>query len=65
MVVSITLYRQPTVDYIFMYYREEPKKAGKYWYPSFHPIQLILEKNRVIVPSMQTKPLKRKNYKKI
>ncbi len=48
-----------------MYYREEPKKAGKYWYPSFHPIQLILEKNRVIVPSMQTKPLKRKNYKKI
>lgn len=63
--VSVTLYRQPTIDYIFMYYREEPKKAGKYWYPSFHPIQLILEKNRIVVPSMQTKPHKKKNYKKI
>nr|UGV37905.1 MAG: ORF1 [TTV-like mini virus] len=63
--VYLTLYRQQTVDYIFTYYREEPKQAGKYWYPSFHPMQMILDKHRIIVPSMQTQPLKRKNYKRI
>ncbi len=63
--VVITLYRQPDIDYIFTYYREEPKQAGKYWYPSFHPMQMILDKHRVIVPSMKTQPLKRKNYKRI
>jgi len=61
--VRIRLYRQPKIDYIFTYYREEPKQAGKYWYPSFHPMQLILDKHRIIVPSMATQPLKRKNYK--
>nr|UGV38046.1 MAG: ORF1 [TTV-like mini virus] len=63
--VTITLYRQPKIDYIFTYYREEPKQAGKYWYPSFHPMQMILDKHRIIVPSMQTQPLKRKNYKRV
>lgn len=61
--VRIRLYRQPKIDYIFTYYREEPKQAGKFWYPSFHPMQLILDKHRIIVPSMATQPLKRKNYK--
>lgn len=63
--VTVTLYRQPEIDYIFSYYTEEPERAGKYWYPSFHPMQLILANKRVIVPSLKTKPHKRKNYKRL
>lgn len=63
--VTLTLYRQPHIDYIFTYYTDEPERAGKFWYPSFHPMQLILDNRRIIVPSLETKPLKRKNYKRI
>nr|UGV42539.1 MAG: ORF1 [TTV-like mini virus] len=61
----ITLYRQPETDYIFTYFTEEAINAGKYWYPSFHPIKMITYKNRVAVPSYQTQPNKRKTYKRI
>nr|UGV39630.1 MAG: ORF1 [TTV-like mini virus] len=61
----LTLFRQPNIDWIFTYYTEEPQRAGKYWYPSFHPMQLILDKKRIIVPSLKTQPLKRKIYKRI
>lgn len=62
---SVTLYRQKEVDYIFLYYTEDNIRAGKYWYPSFHPIKLLTEKNKVIVPSLQTQPQNKKPYKKI
>nr|UGV38702.1 MAG: ORF1 [TTV-like mini virus] len=61
----ITLYRQPEIDYIFHYFTEETVNAGKYWYPSFHPIKMINYNQRVIVPSLQTAPNKKKLYKKI
>lgn len=52
--VTLTLYRQPHIDYIFTYYTDEPERAGKFWYPSFHPMQLILDNRRIIVPSLET-----------
>lgn len=62
---KLTLYRQPEIDYIFMYYTEEAIHAGKYWYPSFHPIKMLTAKNKVVVPSLKTQPQKRKNYKSL
>jgi len=61
----ITLYRQPNIDYIFTYYTEESIHAGKYWYPSFHPLKMMMYKNKVTVPSYTTQPHKRKPYKRI
>nr|UGV36512.1 MAG: ORF1 [TTV-like mini virus] len=62
---KITLYRQPETDYIFTYFNEEPTRAGRYWYPSFQPMKMILYKNKVSVPSYQTQPNNRKTYKRI
>nr|UGV34056.1 MAG: ORF1 [TTV-like mini virus] len=62
---NIKLYRQPEIDYIFTYFTEKPQNAEKFWYPSFHPFRLLLDKKRIIVPSLQTQPLKRKLYKKV
>nr|UGV38992.1 MAG: ORF1 [TTV-like mini virus] len=56
----IDLYRQPNIDYIFTYYTEQPQNAGKYWYPTFHPMKMLTYKNKVTVPSLKTQPLKRK-----
>nr|UGV35235.1 MAG: ORF1 [TTV-like mini virus] len=61
----ITLYRQKNVDYIFQYFTEEAIHAGKFWYPSFHPIKMITTKNKVVVPSLETQPNKKKPYKRI
>lgn len=61
--VKITLFRQPQTDYIFWYDNEGPIPITKYTYPSLHPIKLLLEKHKVIVPSMQTQPHKRKPFK--
>lgn len=62
---KIRLYRQPEIDYIFTYFTEKPVNADQFWYPSFHPIKLLLDKRRIIVPSLQTQPLKRKLYKSV
>nr|UJI58613.1 ORF1 [Anelloviridae sp.] len=61
--VKITLFRQPETDYIFWYDNEGPIPITKYTYPSFHPIKMLLEKKKVVVPSMTTQPHKRKPYK--
>nr|UGV39069.1 MAG: ORF1 [TTV-like mini virus] len=61
----LTLYRQRDTDYLFTYYTEEPRNAGKYWYPTFHPIKLLTDKNKITVTSLKTQPLKRKIYKRI
>nr|UGV37180.1 MAG: ORF1 [TTV-like mini virus] len=62
---KIKLYRQPEIDYIFTYFTEKPQNADKFWFPSFHPLRLLMDKKRIIVPSLQTQPLKRKLYKSV
>nr|UGV36265.1 MAG: ORF1 [TTV-like mini virus] len=61
--VKITLFRQERTDYIFWYDIEGPIPLTKYTYASFHPIKLLLEKKKVVVPSITTHPHKRKPYK--
>lgn len=61
----LRLFRQQETDWIFTYFTEKPTNADKFWYPSFHPMRLILDKHKVVVPSIKTQPLKRKLYKSI
>nr|UGV36027.1 MAG: ORF1 [TTV-like mini virus] len=62
---KITCYRQPFCDYILHYFHDPPKNVTKYYYASFHPSKMLQLKNKVIVPSFATQPLKRKPTKKI
>nr|UGV37925.1 MAG: ORF1 [TTV-like mini virus] len=62
---KLKLYRQQEIDYIFTYFTEKPQNADKFWFPSFHPFRLLLDKHRIIVPSLKTQPLKRKLYKSV
>lgn len=62
--VNLTLFRQPNTDYIFHYNLQDPNIVNKWTYPSYHPYRLLEYHQKIIVPSMQTAPLKRKLYKK-
>nr|UGV38861.1 MAG: ORF1 [TTV-like mini virus] len=62
--VNLTLYRQQSVDYIFHYNLQDPQTVNKYTYPSYHPFKVLNFNKKIIVPSLQTAPLKRKLYKK-
>nr|UGV34583.1 MAG: ORF1 [TTV-like mini virus] len=59
---KIHLYRQDNVDWIFCYNLEEPLTVTKYTYASYHPYKMLQYTKRIIVPSYQTAPLKRKKY---
>lgn len=59
---KITLYRQPVVDYIFLYDIEPPYNVTKYYYNSLHPIKLLQYKKKIIVPSFRTQPHNKKPY---
>nr|UGV42524.1 MAG: ORF1 [TTV-like mini virus] len=60
---KIRLYRQKETDYAFQWFTEEAINAGKYWYPAFHPLKMLITKNRIIVPSFASQPHKKKPYK--
>lgn len=62
--VNITLYRNPTIDYIFHYNLQDPQTVTKYTYASYHPFKILNFNRKIIVPSLQTAPLKRRLYKK-
>lgn len=61
----IILYRQPYTDYLFHYFHDPPKNVTKYYFASFHPLQMLKLKHTVIVPSFNSQPHKRKPYKKL
>lgn len=58
----ITLYRQPFTDYVFHYFHDPPNNVTKYYYASFHPVKALQLQNKVIVPSFNSMPHKRKQY---
>nr|UGV37183.1 MAG: ORF1 [TTV-like mini virus] len=62
--VTITLFRQPKVDYIFTYNLEEPRTITKYTYASYHPFLVLQYPKKIIVPSFESQPLKKTLYKK-
>nr|UGV38109.1 MAG: ORF1 [TTV-like mini virus] len=60
---KVILYRQRFTDYIFTWMEEEPRNVSKYYYCSHHPLRLLTHKRKVVVPSLTTKPHKKKPYK--
>nr|UGV42607.1 MAG: ORF1 [TTV-like mini virus] len=63
--VNFYLYRQPNVDWIFTYNLEEPLEITKYTYASYHPYKMLQYKKRIIIPSYETAPLKKRKFYKI
>lgn len=60
----LTMYQSENVDYIINYSNSNPFISNKLTYPSCHPFMLLMNKNKIIMPSKQTQPFK-KPYKKI
>nr|UGV38908.1 MAG: ORF1 [TTV-like mini virus] len=63
--VKVTLFRQQFTDWIFTYFADMPKTVTKYFYASHHPLNLLTHNRKVVIPSFNTQPHKRKPYKKI
>nr|UGV37066.1 MAG: ORF1 [TTV-like mini virus] len=62
--VEITMFRQQFTDWIFTYFADLPKTVTKYFYASHHPLNLLTHNRKIIIPSFQTQPHKRKPYKR-
>lgn len=54
--VELTFYRHASCDYIVYYSRNPPMTINRLSYPSTHPSRLILQKNKIFVPSLATRP---------
>nr|UHM26056.1 MAG: ORF1 [Torque teno midi virus] len=61
---SFKVFRHPKIDFIFSYKREYPMTIDKYSYMECHPVNMLLQKHKIVIPSMQTQP-HGKNYRKI
>nr|UGV36037.1 MAG: ORF1 [TTV-like mini virus] len=61
---EVTLFRQPTTDYIFSYFHEQPRTVSKYYYAGLHPVKMLNFNQKVVVPSFKTQPHKQKPYKR-
>lgn len=57
---KITLYQSDTIDYIFRYQNTFPFTATNLMYASTQPSLMMMMKNSVLVPSTQTKPLRKR-----
>lgn len=62
---KIILYREQTTDYVFTWFKETPRTVEKYFFSSHHPLRLLTHNRRVVVPSFQTQPHKKKPYKTV
>lgn len=60
--VKLKLYRQRHTDWVFTYQRDWPMEVTKFHYPSTHPQRMLMYHHKIIVPSYDTAPLKRKPY---
>lgn len=61
---EITLFRQPTTDYIFSWFNEQPRNVSKYYYAGLHPMKMLTFNEKVVIPSYKTQPQKRKPIKR-
>nr|UHK05078.1 MAG: ORF1 [Torque teno midi virus] len=54
--VRFTFYRHNDIDFIINYSRMPPFQLNKYTYMTFHPMQMLLSKHKIILLSKNTKP---------
>nr|UGV44702.1 MAG: ORF1 [Torque teno virus] len=60
---TIKFYRDPETDFIVTYQRKSPLGGNIMTAPSLHPAEAMLTRNKILVPSLQTKPKGRKTVK--
>nr|UGV39568.1 MAG: ORF1 [TTV-like mini virus] len=63
--VRLRFWRQQFTDYIVTYSNEYPMEVGKFHYPSMHPQRLMLYNHRIVVPSYNSMPHKKKAFKQV
>lgn len=59
------MFREPFTDYIFTWFNDMPRTVSKYFYASHHPLKLLTFNQKVVIPSFQTQPQKKKAFKTI
>nr|UGV43881.1 MAG: ORF1 [Torque teno virus] len=53
---KLTFYRTKDTDYIAQYDISEPYQLDKYSCPSYHPCKMMMAKNKILIPSYDTRP---------
>lgn len=61
--VTFWFYRDQKTDYIVQWSRNPPFKLNKYSSSMYHPGMMMQAKNKLVVPSFQTRPKGRKRYR--
>lgn len=61
--VTFKFYRDPETDFIVVYNRKSPLGGNFMTAPSLHPGEAMLAKNKILIPSIQTKPKGKKTVK--
>nr|UHK07363.1 MAG: ORF1 [Torque teno midi virus] len=62
--VKMVFYRAPETDFIVSYSRQPPFEISKEIYTSCHPLNMILDKHKIIIPSRFTNPRGKLKVKK-
>nr|UHM26359.1 MAG: ORF1 [Torque teno midi virus] len=62
--ITIYLYRHPTTSFIINYHTSPPFTVVRETYTNCHPYRMLLQKNKIIIPSLARKPFG-KRWKKI
>nr|UGV38480.1 MAG: ORF1 [TTV-like mini virus] len=62
--ISLTFYQQPDIDYVVQIYNCWPMVDSSLQHANTHPQRMLLGKNKLIIPSVQTKPLRKRKKKK-
>lgn len=53
---KFTFYRHKNIDFIAAYNRQLPDQLTKYTFPGCHPHQLLMQKHKKVIFSLQSKP---------
>lgn len=61
---EVIFYRHPICDYVVIYTRSPPMTINRLSYPSCHPSRLIIQKKKIYIPSLQTKPFGKRYVKR-
>nr|UGV38620.1 MAG: ORF1 [TTV-like mini virus] len=61
--LKIIAYRQPYTSYVLHYFFDAPVNVTKYYYASFHPYKMLQLHHKIVVPSFNDQPHKKKPYK--
>nr|UHK07357.1 MAG: ORF1 [Torque teno midi virus] len=62
--VQLTFYRHPETDFIVRYHRQPPFDISKEIYTMCHPVNMMLGRHKIVIPSKTTNPRGKLKIKK-